>query len=549
MMSSLRVRVADGKYRVTAPLRLGPSDSGVVFEALGDPGAATISGSRVITGWTLHAGSIYKATISATHAPFYTLFEDGVRARQARLPKLAPGASFPTAFAPYFTSQGVNGSFTQVNYGADLDPTDWNVTQVRTTIWSGGGICWFTDTIPLVAVNIGLHLLGFQQNTRYAINNGANGSRYFVQGILDFLTEPGEFAFDNATSTLYYWPVGDINDVTIEAPAVHDIFLLEGSPSNRVTDVVIDGFEIEHTDMVKWYRHAHVNEGDGFRDRDRGPIDSLATSDPYDRVMTLRQNRHGLIALFNCDALQLKRCHLKGAGLHGIWGGGTGGGFNKNHVIEDSHIEQLGHCGIYVDGEYPAAGDVSRDWTIRNVKVNDSGQLVGNGEGMIFINSGHHLVSHCDISRSPRNGFFIGAYVDIPVADCYAKGTVLEYTAISECCQDSGDVGGLGIGGISSKAGGPYLTNTVRQVTVDNIHAHPSMLDARPNGVFTDNQSYGQVFENVKVTDTQGVGMRINDSGEHTATNCTFNADGTTNGSFNAALMSPDIGLTDDFPF
>jgi hypothetical protein len=120
---------------------------------------------------------------------------------------------------------------------------------------------------------------------------------------------------------------------------------------------------------------------------------------------------------------------------------------------------------------------------------------------------------------------------------------------MTDFCQDSGDVGTLGIGGLSSLEGGPHLVNTFRQLRITGANADPSMTDSDPNCVFTDNQSFGQVFQNVDASDAQGAVMRINDSGEHTATNCTFNADGTTNESFNPALMSPDIGLTSDFPF
>jgi hypothetical protein len=548
VMSSLRVLVKDGsKSRETSTIRLTPSDSGVQFIGLGAPAAATVSGSRVISGWTLHSGSIYKATIPSTQGPFFTVFEDGARMRNARLPKWNPGASFPSALAPYFTSQGVNGSHTQIDYGTDFDPTPWaaKVRQARVTVWSGGNINWFADAIPLVAVNLGLHLIGFGPNSRYAINDGVRASRYVVHGMLDFLTEPGEWAYDDATRTLYVWPNGDINNAVIEVPAVYDLFRIDGSPREYVQDVVFDGLLLEHTDMVKWYRHAHENDGDGFGDRDRGPLDALATSAPYDRQATLAQNRRGLISMHNTSGTQIVRCHLRGSGLHAIYGGDA----NLGVSITRSLLEQTGHSGLYVDGLYPGGGDLSRDWTVSDVKVSDVGQLVGNGQGMIFINSGHHLVSHCTFARGPRNGFFIGAYVDIPQDDCYAEGIVLEESDFTGFCQDSGDVGCIGIGGIASTDGGPTHTNTIRQVRITGARAHASMLDVAPNGVFTDNQSWTQIFENVQVSDTQGAGFRINDSGGHTATNCTFNADGSANASFNAALMSPGIGLTGAFPF
>lgn len=537
-----------GIFRATTPVVLRPSDSGVTFRGLGAPGFAKIRGSRPITGWVDQGGGIYRAPISTGDAPFFTIFEDGVRGRPARSPKLAPGASYPASFAPYRTSLGVNGSHTQIEYGVgEYDPTGWDVRQAQVCVWSGAGINWFLDLIRLVAVNIPSRLLGFGPDSRYGINSGPAGSRYFVQNVLSLLTEPGEFA--TTETHVYYMFRGDPLAALVEAPAAYDIFTLRGSSADRVQDVTFDGLTIEHTDMVSWYRHAHVNDGEGYTDRGRGPLDTLATSDPYDRQMTLLQNRHGLISLFNCDGIQVVRCHLNGAGLHGIYAGGTERAFNKNHNISDTWISDTGHSGIYADGDYPGGGDVSRDWTISDVKVTDVGRIVGNGAGMIFINSGHHTVSHCAFERGPRNGFFVGAYTDIPSGSCYSSGILLEYTRFLNFCQDSGDVGVIGLGGLSSINGGPVLTNTLSQVIVDGANAHPSMQDVYPNGIFTDNQSWYQVFQNVRVLNTQGNQFRINDSGGHTYTNTSFQSDGTPNPSFNPAAMSSSIGLTASFPF
>jgi hypothetical protein len=544
IMSSLRIRLRDGVYR-SGELPLFPSDSGVTIEATGAPGAAIINGSQVLTGWQVFSGDVYRAPYSGAACPIATLFEDGVRARAARFPKYIFDADYPCAFAPYLFATGVNGSYTQIEFGeSELDMSMWVMQQTRAFIWPGGGIGfnWFTDHVPLVAVNIPLNLIGLSQQTRYIIYSSI-GSRYFIENVLDYLTEPGEFVWDG--THVYYRFRGDPLTAVIEMPVAYDLITLNGQPGDLVQDVSIDGLALTGTAIPPWYRHAHVTDGDGYTDRARGPLDFLATSAPYDRQMTLPQNRHGLIRMTNAANVHIDSCHLYGSGLHAVYAGGI----NTNHTIENSWLESAGHSGLYVDGLYPGGGDVSRDWTVTDVKVNDVGQLVGNGEGMIFINSGHHSVSHIEATNGPRNGFFIGAYTDIPSGSCYSEGIVLELSSFTDFCQDSGDVGVIGIGGISSISGGPTLTNTVRQVRVTGAHADPSMHDTGPNGIFTDNQSWTQVFENVEVSDTQGAQFRINDSGGHTYTNTSFLSDGSSNPAFNPALMSPDIGLTAAFPY
>jgi hypothetical protein len=114
---------------------------------------------------------------------------------------------------------------------------------------------------------------------------------------------------------------------------------------------------------------------------------------------------------------------------------------------------------------------------------------------------------------------------------------------LSQLCQDSGDIGAIYIGFLSSVSGGPYKVNTLNQVIIDQITAQASMLDAAPNGLFFDDESHGQVASNVNITNTAGAAEREHNTGTMTFTNVSWQ------GGFNRRSMrTSDIGVASTFP-
>jgi hypothetical protein len=549
--SSSSIAFLEGVYR-TGALTLRPADSGLQFSSPDGPGAAKIRTSQVVTGWTQESGSIYRKAIGGVGTPFYTLYEDGVRSRACRTPKLVIDPDFPCSLSTYLRSEGVASSHTTLQWvSGELDTTGYSTATGRLRLISGGSFSWFTDSVPFTAIDAGTRRFTLAPPTRYEIYRDI-GSQFFVENAaLSQLTEAGEFFYDG--TTLYYWAVGGAtpDDVTIEVPTAYDVFRLVGnSATDRVQGVTFDGLELGQTDDLKWSRFAHVDDNDGFTDRARGPLDFLASTAPYDRLIEMPQNRHGAIYLENTDNCVVSECHIKNTGLHGVYSFG----YSKTHTIEDSWIEQCGHDAIKIEGPYPGGGDIAGDWAIDDCKLNNFGQTANQGSGVYLVNSGGNTITRCDISQGPRHGVWWGAYIDLTPSNCYTRDNVLEYSALSDLMQHSGDAGGAGCGGGGSIEGGPYNTNTTRQVTIDGVRAHPSMVDVVPKGIYNDVDTWGQVFENVEVTDTQGAQFYDNilpprGSGEHTITNCSFLADGSANPSFNPALMDyANIGLRPTFP-
>jgi hypothetical protein len=527
--TDLLVHVEPGIYRGPVAFETGDSGLGlnrVRFAGVGQPGSAIVRASRVVTGWTSVGGGIYKAFIGA---PVYTLWEDGVRARAARFPKYSPSATYPSARADYLLTTGSTGSHTVLQYGVgELSPGDWDLDAygVSIVIWSGAVFDWFTDTVPLASVNAGARELTLSQQTRYQMFDGSTGSRYFAQGDISMLTEPGEFAYNKLTGDLYYLPIGDIGSVTIEIPmAQRAVSFVGSSEASPVRNISFEGISIEQSDFVDWYRHAHVNDGDSGEGH---------TWPSYDRQMTLPLARQGLVYLENAVGIRLDQCRLKNAGMHGIYEFGL----NQGHVFSNILAENIGHTAAYIDGRYPGEGDVSFGHTFYNWRAHDCGELVGHGGGIVLANSGGHVVRNVEIYNVPRWALAIYAYTGITPSQLYARANRISHAKMHDICLNSSDTAALYFFGL------PGCTNAADQCTIDKSNAHPSATNVPPDGVFLDNEAggeTGQTLSNCNVTNVQGQPFRAAEAG-HTITNCSWA------GGFNAAQMDPAIDVTPSFP-
>ena len=90
MNCDITVNLKAGDYPVSSTIDLDQRDSGknghrVIYRSVDGPGKANVEGAEEITGWTPTHDGIYKAKFDASK-PFYTLFEDGKRATNARYP-------------------------------------------------------------------------------------------------------------------------------------------------------------------------------------------------------------------------------------------------------------------------------------------------------------------------------------------------------------------------------------------------------------------------------------------------------------------------------
>lgn len=513
------IEIRAGRYYNTN-LTLDLEDSGMSYVSTDGPGQAVLIGGNRVTGWERYSGSIWRAPLAV---PVWCLYEDGVRARLARLPKLAPGASYPCAFAPYFTSAGVTDSKTVLQYNpVDFTPDNWTLADIRLFVWSytaGHATDWFTDMHGISARNTTTKQLTMNEELKFSAKTGTTGTRYFVQGPLELLTEAGEFTCTGGY--VYYWPRSSaIVQAEIIAPTTTNVMSLY-----RANNVTIDGLGIEGTDFDSWYRYG--NDG---------------ASVEYEYFMTLLRFRRGGIYLEDTSGATITNCHIKNTGFSGI--------FLQNAcsscTVSKTWIEHTGGEGISVNGLAPGLGNTSTGNTFTNNKIQNYGEMDGSANGIRLSQSSSNTISYSNILNGPNRGIWLHGDYLVAAANNYCRSNSIDHVKVEDVCQDSGDRGAIGISFLSSPPGGPSQVpiNAITQVIVDGVNAHSSMTDTAPNGLYYDNHSSGQSATNMQVSDTQGDPQRYNDADGATFTNVSWL------GGFNVNLMdTANIGVTATFPY
>lgn len=553
MTGDIFVYFSAGEYYVDEPIVFRNQDSGsngfnVVYANRNERASARFIGGERVTGWTPYCSGgvcsdkIYQADIGVGRN-FHTLYENDVRAMKAR----HPNRTGTTSFAPYLsTDSGVIGSLTHFQYRpGDVDPA-WDLDEAEVVIWSGDKWDWFTDTAPIRSIQPSSRTIEFTRPVKYpTYQNGqfnhVDGSRYFLQGSLDFLDQPGEFHVDPSLGRLYYYPMnGDIHNQTIIAPKVMDLIRFEGeSELVRVHHIRLQGLSFEMTDFTNSFRSGWTTPGDSAQ-----PYNGSESHVYYefDLSMDMHRHRHGMIYMENTNNIALRENRLRNAGYSAVYMIF----YNQNNVVEGNLIENIGFSGIMLKGKYPQEGDVLKNNVMTNNYIHHIGELVGHASGVSISNAGHNEVSYSEIHNTPRYAVNWSGRVNIPQQDLYVKGNSFTYLNIYNAALDSGDTApvyawGLGPGPAPDPG---YLVNTVNQVKIDNVYADPSMTDVAPNAVFMDNDASGQIIHNVLATNYQHANaFRSNQSGDHNFANVSWGP------GFNIGQMAlAEIGLKSTFP-
>jgi len=243
------VNVRAGTYREqVVPKNSGTAGAEITYQPYNNE-TVIISGTEVITNWSVHNGNIYKATMASTfldrsHNQDDQIFVDGKMMFCARWPNQTvldptyPAKSTITSFVSKSRSGNViTGVFDDANIAAgDYEGADIYV-QPNFEAWS-----WlFTGKVKSVS-GTRVTLETFNDNgqdgssTVYAV-----GSRYYIYNKLSLLDAAGEWFHDNTANLLYLWCPANANpsSKTIEAKKREFAFKIDG-----LSYITIKGFEL-----------------------------------------------------------------------------------------------------------------------------------------------------------------------------------------------------------------------------------------------------------------------------------------------------------------
>lgn len=203
MTGDIMVYLMPGDYLVTSPINLTQADAGtnghnIIWTSYGARGTARLIGGVKVTGWTLYSGNIYQASVSLPAQRLEALWENGVRGRLGRVPT-----------SGYYVVNADDATTPSKKFqwkSGDTIPTVAKPTDLQVYIWPGSHD-WSTeihDVASLDRTNRWITLTtGMQQPY---LGNPVAGSRYYLQGALELVTQPGDFYYDSSAGILYYYP-------------------------------------------------------------------------------------------------------------------------------------------------------------------------------------------------------------------------------------------------------------------------------------------------------------------------------------------------------
>lgn len=432
---TIEVWIGGGVYELEEPLRFGADDAAgercrVAYRGVeGD--MPVLQGGVALSGWEPWRDGIWRTAVPGGRR-FDTLYADGRRVAKARWP--ASG---------YAETRSVDGKERDGIGWRDGDLPDaakLGTGGLQVFVWPGEGEWnWFSETIPVRAIDAEAKFLEFARPSTWGIGEG---SRYYVQGALALLREPGQFYLDEEAGIVYYRPErGSPLEQRVVAPLVRTIVRIEGEGADApVSGLTFEGLALTCTDFTGDYKMMSSRP-------------DMANSEPD-------EHRNGLVYIRNASDVTIASCRLALSGCNGIFLDRCA----ERIKLSGNLIERVGHTGIYASGHAPGEGefadassaDRNCGHTIEDNVIVDGGELVGHGCGIMLYQCGDCDVAHNRIANMPRYGISMkglrqGAMPPslwgIPVTwdnhwdFLFSLGNRIRYNDISNVMTDSQDGG------------------------------------------------------------------------------------------------------------
>jgi parallel beta-helix repeat protein len=169
------------------------NNNGITFDAYGTGAKPIIKGSSMVSGWAVHSGNIWKATVNSK---VYFLYVDGVLQILARTPNTGFW-NLTAATTNSITSTDIgNSGIDFVGSNVCITEYNWRLNRQVVTTQSSNTVSWASSIE----------------------GTSENGANFYFDNKLALLDVAGEWFYDDATNTLYYMTDGtDPNTLSIEA--------------------------------------------------------------------------------------------------------------------------------------------------------------------------------------------------------------------------------------------------------------------------------------------------------------------------------------------
>lgn len=419
----VNVIFADGIYYLAEPIVLTSGYSGteknpVVFRAENEGKAIISGGNQLNLKWEPYKNGIYKARVKEDTA-IDQLYVNGQRQRMARFPNAIEGKNVFDTWDLVHTStpDSVNDPLNPKRIATWSHPEGAYIHAMHNALW--GDMHWLVKGKKAEGK---LDMEGGWQNNRPS----AMHPRYrMVENVFEELDAPGEWYFNKATQTLYYYPAPglDIAKATIEIVRLRNLIEFSGTRENPVRFVNFKGFVFRHTART-------------FMDNKEPLLRSDWTT-----------YRGGAVMFNNAEDCLVANCEFDQVGGNSIFVNK----YNRRITIQSCYIHHSGANGIAFVGDPetvrsplfqygnqdftkidrtpgPKGDNYPEDCRVEDCLITMTGR-VEKQTAPVQISISHKIaISHCSIYDVPRAGINIdqGTFGGHIIENCDVFNTVLE---------------------------------------------------------------------------------------------------------------------------
>jgi hypothetical protein len=341
----------------------GTAAAYIEIGAYGTGSQPVISGSIPVSGWTVHSGNIWRASIAQAPKQIYV---NGALMNIARFP---------------------NNGWLRVDQGTSTTLTDSELSQAN-GYWNGATAVirttnWSYDTARVTAFSNGV-----LTHTSTGNNLQSYAWGYFLRNKLELLDAPGEWFYDSAAGQLYLWCPSNANpnNLLVEA-AVLDNAIYVGYQRHHIR---VDGVAMKHqTDASLRLATSNNVEARNCTISDTWQaIRSTGSQQSIHDLVIARTYGTGVYLMD--DNTSIYNCQFNDIALQPGLGENNWGYFGlrctgNNMVVRSNRFDNIGYIGIVVEKNTLVEGNVVH---VALSILNDGGGIaLDNADGMIVRNN------------------------------------------------------------------------------------------------------------------------------------------------------------------
>jgi parallel beta-helix repeat protein len=352
----VRVILRGGTYFVNQTIKFTEIDSGskttpIIYQAYKNE-IPILSGGKVINQWKqlkVNGKLAWTSTLPEVQQGkwvFHQLWVNGDRAQRCRHPK----KGYLKVEKSFNTTTDVFSGQDHFQY-AQGDLKAWkDLEQGEAIIMSR----WLESRLPITSINTEQQIISFQEPTPLQIEAGNSSSSgagtYYLENILELLTQPGEWHLNHQTGQITYLPrQGEsIYKSIIIAPVLSKLLEITGDISTRrsVDYITFEGIVFAHGE---WYYPSKQNLNPKSRRVDLSGIQASANIPGYIYVQATRFcgwrkctfshiSNYAIELTDSCIENKITDCKFSDLGAGGIKIGGMRNPSCGKNIVSNCHI-------------------------------------------------------------------------------------------------------------------------------------------------------------------------------------------------------------------